>query len=379
MEVFSKELELLGLLESFKSLIYEEKAFAAGSFSIQTQATKANLTLLSPDNIIWIEGSSAGIVEYIEETSEGGGRYITAKGSMLTGILERRILWGKYDMYDTAPNLMAMLVQDSAIFPTRGDNELRKLPGLALGDIPQGGGKLRKQKTGGSLLDTLQELGEAELTAFTVDFDPEQPRLVFNLHRGVDRSVDQDENDPVFFSTELDDVLSSQYQYNSSGYKNLALIGGEGQGAERVYTVVPQGEAPVIPTNTAGFIPEGDSLAMLTSEGEEFSVVMKNGTAYVSSHTGPEIDEAVRQVLEGEVTGPPGPQGPPGKDGAAGPQGPQGEKGEKGDIGPQGPPGPQGEQGPQGPPGPSGGGGVTMDEVNEAIRAAILDSWEGLY
>jgi len=108
-------------------------------------------------------------------------------------------------------------------------------------------------------------------------------------------------------------------------------------------------------------------------------VVMKNGTAYVSSHTGPEIDEAVRQVLEGEVTGPPGPQGPPGKDGAAGPQGPQGEKGEKGDIGPQGPPGPQGEQGPQGPPGPSGGGGVTMDEVNEAIRAAILDSWEGLY
>lgn len=43
-----------------------------------------------------------------------------------------------------------------------------------------------------------------------------------------------------------------------------------------------------------------------------------------------------------------------------------------GPAGPQGETGPQGEQGPQGP-------GVTLEEVNTIVQAAVLDSWEGLY
>lgn len=47
-------------------------------------------------------------------------------------------------------------------------------------------------------------------------------------------------------------------------------------------------------------------------------------------------------------------------------------------VGPPGPPGPVGPKGEKGDPG-SGGGGVTMEQVNAAIRAAVLDSWEGMY
>lgn len=71
----------------------------------------------------------------------------------------------------------------------------------------------------------------------------------------------------------------------------------------------------------------------------------------------------------GSLQGPPGPQGAQGETGEAGPQG------ERGETGPEGPRGPQGEQGPAGPQGP----GVSMEEVNAAIRAAVLDSWEGSY
>ncbi len=40
----------------------------------------------------------------------------------------------------------------------------------------------------------------------------------------------------------------------------------------------------------------------------------------------------------------------------------------------------QNEQtGPPGPAGPSGASGVTMEQVNAAIQAAVLDSWEGTY
>ena len=74
--------------------------------------------------------------------------------------------------------------------------------------------------------------------------------------------------------------------------------------------------------------------------------------------------------VQNEQTGPPGPAGPRGLQGPAGPQGEQG---------PPGPTGPQGEQGPPGPAGPSGASGVTMEQVNAAIQAAVLDSWEGTY
>lgn len=64
--------------------------------------------------------------------------------------------------------------------------------------------------------------------------------------------------------------------------------------------------------------------------------------------------------------------GPAGPQGETGPQGPAGPKGETGPAGPRGETGPQGEQGPQGP-------GVTLEEVNTIVQAAVLDSWEGLY
>lgn len=69
----------------------------------------------------------------------------------------------------------------------------------------------------------------------------------------------------------------------------------------------------------------------------------------------------------------PGPQGEPGSAGPMGPAGPEGPQG------PQGEHGPAGEQGPAGPQGEPGTPGVSMDEVNAAIQAAVLDSWEGVY
>lgn len=71
-----------------------------------------------------------------------------------------------------------------------------------------------------------------------------------------------------------------------------------------------------------------------------------------------------------------GPQGEQGPKGDTGPEGPQGPKGDTGPAGAQGPEGPQGQPGPQGEPGADG---VSMEQVNAAIAAAVLDSWEGKY
>lgn len=249
MEIYTPALDLVGILEVHRSVMWEEKAFSAGSFSVDSLITADSKRLLVPDNIIWIEGATAGIIEYFHEEAGPTGSYITVKGKTLTGILDHNILWGRYDLKGTAPQIMHTLVDDCCIRPTRGAVEARRIPGLVLLPPPAGGETIRTQKTGGSLLEALEQLGEAYGVSFGVRFDPETPQMEFWTRWGQDRSVGQSKNDPVFYSRELDDVLSSEYSYSSQDYRNVALVAGEGEGNDRVMVTVEEQvpEAPVPP------------------------------------------------------------------------------------------------------------------------------------
>jgi len=238
MEVYSPALELLGILEVQRSVIWEKKAFSSGSFSVESIITDGSLALLQPENIIWIEGDTAGIIEYVQRQAGKDGPYITVKGQTLTGILGRRVLWKLYDLKGTTPEIMHKLVDDCCINPTRGDVEARKIPGLVMLDPPSGGDAIRVQKTGGTLLEALEQLGETYGVAFGVRFNPAVPQMEFWTRWGQDRSIHQTVNAPVLYSTELDDVLSSEYSYNSQDYRNVALVAGEGEGNSRVYVTV---------------------------------------------------------------------------------------------------------------------------------------------
>ena len=192
MEVYTPSLELVGLLEIQRSVIWEEKAFSAGSFSVESLITDESRELLAPDNIIWIEGSTAGIIEYINQESDETGPYISVKGRTLTGILDWHVLCGRYNMSGTVPEIMRRLVDDCCVHPTRGNIEARKIPGLVLADAPAGGASIRVQKTGGSLLEALEELGEAYQWPLAFGSIRRCRRWSFGQIPGVNRSVGQE-------------------------------------------------------------------------------------------------------------------------------------------------------------------------------------------
>lgn len=250
MEVYTPMLELVGILDVHRSVIWEEKAFGAGSFSVDSLITDDSKALLKPYNIIWIEGETAGMIDHLHENVGPTGPYVTAKGPLLTGILNYNILHGQYDLKGTVPQIMHQLVDDCCVHPTRGDVEARKIPGLVLLDPPAGGDIIRVQRTGGYLLTALEELGAAYGVAFGVRFDPEMPRMEFWTRWGQDRSVGQSVNSPVFYSRELDDVLSSEYSYSAQDYRNVALVAGEGEGNDRV-TVTVEAEIQAGPGESA--------------------------------------------------------------------------------------------------------------------------------
>jgi hypothetical protein len=79
-------------------------------------------------------------------------------------------------------------------------------------------------------------LHEYEIGAF-VGLDSNK-KLEYYCREGVDRSVDNTEgNEPVIFSQEYDNLNSSEYIYDETTFRNVALIGGEGEGTARFCTV----------------------------------------------------------------------------------------------------------------------------------------------
>lgn len=357
MEVYTPALELLGILEEFSGFQYEECAFSAGSFLVDAPLTDSTRALLVSENIIWFTGGVAGVIESLEEQAGQDGDSLIARGRLLTGLLDRRILWGRYDLYGKPAALMHRLVEDCAITPTRGDVEARKIPNLTVATPPEEpAATIRKQNTGGNLLDTLNAIGEANSVAFSVGFDPAALKMEFRTRLGVDRTVSQSAADPVFFSTELDDVLSSEYTYNSAPYKNVALVAGEGEGADRVFVTVT-GDFYDEPITTVDFIPNGEQAAMQTADGRRFTAraVSVETNPYISAYTGPQIDEAIGKALSGSG-------------GGGGTAGVTSFKGRTGAVVPQ-----------NGDYTAEMVGAATMAQVTAAIQSAILDSWEGTY
>ena len=150
MEVYSPFLELLGLLEAHNAVVWESRAFSAGSFSITALLTDESRSLLVPNNIVWLADGTAGIIEYVDQTAQENGPYVTVKGRDLTGILDWFVLWGLYDLNGPVPALMYRLVEDCCIRPTRGaEPERRIVPGLVLAGAPPEGVSIRTQRTGG--------------------------------------------------------------------------------------------------------------------------------------------------------------------------------------------------------------------------------------
>ena len=275
MEVFSPSLELQGILETFSSLLVTEQAFKAGEFTLDCPMTDATKSLLVPDNIIWFYDAVAGIIESISASTSESGISVTLRGPLLSGLLSRRILWGLYNISGSPSKIMCDMVEDCAVSPTRGDTAARVIPGLTVDECPTDTRSIRKQSTGDNLLDFLTDVGQTNLTAFGVDFDPATPGMVFRARPGVNRTIDQTDVDPVYYGTELDDVLSSAYDYDSSGYGNIALVAGEGEGADRETNIVYK------PTNDS-VLPAGyERLEYIeTSYGQYFStdIVLTNAS-----------------------------------------------------------------------------------------------------
>ena len=253
-EIRSNSTELLGIVDTAKSIIWHSVYFGVGDFEIYVQASPKVVALLQHGNLVTRpDDLEVGIIEKIHIANDPqDGRMVTATGRFAKSILERRLIYKLSGNVNTPTVLrgnveteVRRVVTENAIscpFDSR-----RNIPLLALGNVaglPQkivdkDGKATQKQVSYQNLLTYTDELLQEYGLGATVILDEDAGKLRYVIYAGSDRSWDNSAgNDPIIFSKEFDNLTSSTYEYDEATEKNVALIGGEGEGLERFYSLI---------------------------------------------------------------------------------------------------------------------------------------------
>lgn len=231
-EVNDTTFDSIGEVNQYESLIWPDKFNGFGTFELWAPITDENSQYFKKGNILWCGGDNAAVVEIVKsEIDENGTKTYNVKGRTLEMLLTTRIIWGTYNAVNKdASTAMYEIVNQNCVNPS---NANRKIPYLKLAEDLKFGGKITCQKTGGEVYDSLSTIASTYDLGFSVLFKPKTKELIFEVVEGVDRTVEQSTNDPVEFSTELEDLLSSSYYTNDQDVKNVAFVQGEGSGSSR--------------------------------------------------------------------------------------------------------------------------------------------------
>lgn len=252
-EIRGADREMIGIVDTAKSIIWHSVYYGVGDFEVYAPCTPENVALLAKGNYVTrFDDRHTGIIERVNPTyNPQDGRMIVASGRFAKSILDRRIIYTRKG-YSVSPTILTGNVEAAArLLVTRNAiacpfDSGRNIPEIVLGAtagiaktiVDETGAAAQKQVT----YDVLQEytdklLQEYGMSAYCKLNDAK--KFAYTVCMGADRSVDNTEgNEPVIFSQDFDNLISSEYVYDESALKNTALIGGEGEGTERFCSIL---------------------------------------------------------------------------------------------------------------------------------------------
>lgn len=255
-EIRGHDTNIIGIIDTAQSIIWHSVYFGVGDFEIYAPATPDIIILLTtgayvtrPDN------EEVGIIENINIANDiENGAMIAASGRFVKSILNRRLIY-KLSGHTNTPTILRgnveteirEVVKNNAIACAFDSN--RNIELLELGDVANiplrivdaNGNAAQKQVSYENLLSytdgVLEEYGIAATCILNGG------KFKYTIYRGADRSKDNtDGNIPIVFSQEFDNLTQSEYTHDETQLKNVALIGGEGEGVERFYSLLENGE-----------------------------------------------------------------------------------------------------------------------------------------
>lgn len=240
-EARNAEFEVIGILDTSQSVIWHSVYYGVGDFQIYIRLHDALNIIAEARYITRPDNDEVGVIESILIADDiESGKMITIKGRFAKSLLDRRIIYNLSGTSNRATILrgnvetnVRSLVNDNAIASRSLEVlELGAVAGIDKTIVDENGAAAQKQVSYDNLLDHTEAVLKEYGIASTVKLS--NSKLQYIVYEGADRSTDNTVgNQPIVFSKEYDNLISSEYAYDASLEKNVALIGGEGEGIDR--------------------------------------------------------------------------------------------------------------------------------------------------
>lgn len=237
--------EIEGIVDSYVSLIWRPSYYDVGDFELYMGAKLEVFNLfkqgryLVRDVDITVDNGAITyknvmIVKNLDLfTDVENGDFVSITGRELKFLFHSRIVWNQTSISGNVESAIRSLVTENAINPS---NVNRKIPNLSLDEVVGVPYTLDMQITGGYLDESITSICTNYLLGWEVYITNNE--LKFRVYEGADRSYGQTGNPYVVFSDTFENLYNTEYQMHSESYANCTLVGGEGEGIERIYQVV---------------------------------------------------------------------------------------------------------------------------------------------
>jgi hypothetical protein len=229
--ILSNTFNFLGLIEEFKSFTWIRRYTSCGEFELHVPFTNNNRIILSLGNIIYKKNDTeAGIINYLNYKLDTDGKeIIIVKGKFASSYLNQRIALGTSAYSTTAESLMRSLITTNVITPTDSD---RTIDNFILGTNNSFLNSIVYTLDNREVLEDIEAISTTSSIGFKTEIDITNEQFVFNVYKGLDRSVNQSTNTLAVFSKDLENVLEQEYFYSQENYKNFAYDSSSSVGSE---------------------------------------------------------------------------------------------------------------------------------------------------
>lgn len=228
--VLNKNLELIGIIDAYKSLIWANRYWTVGDCELYVVATTENLSILQKGNYLMRTSSEMVCqIKKIElDTDAEQGNYLIVTGYDVKQWLDQRVVWSTMNADGNAETFIRNMVDKALGNAGLYARQIVNLNGTRifyLGNVAGFTEVITEQVSYKNIGEKVRDYCKKYGWGYKVVFSDNC--FWFQLYKGTDRTS------MVIFSDAYENLATTKYVEDETNMGNVALVAGEGQGAAR--------------------------------------------------------------------------------------------------------------------------------------------------
>lgn len=226
LNIYDRDLNFLGVIDSYSSLRWRRKYFEAGEFELSINPTPNNYRLLNYDNIVvrsdLSEDDEFGIIESWKFVDDGSKVTISVYGSFGLSLLKRRIIKNRINYSGNYIGGFKKLLTN-----------MRTFSKLIITDSSISSDNVDYQCTYKNVYDFHEKLSRSSNIGGKIIADIKNKKYKYVNYVGKDRTEEQRINTRYEFSEDQANLDQTEYTYSRKNLVNDVLVGGAGEDTAR--------------------------------------------------------------------------------------------------------------------------------------------------